>query len=108
MISSTTFDIYEAEERTIASVSADKMTITVTEPFKYRHYSEVEQYNDGSTTHDFPMRAEVGLLTRNIVVQGDENSDADEYGSHLMLTGKQANGLIGKVSYSEFTKCGQP
>lgn len=30
VVSSTTFDIYEAEERTIASVSADNQTITVT------------------------------------------------------------------------------
>jgi hypothetical protein len=54
------------------------------------------------------MRAEVGLLTRNIVVKGDDQSVAEEYGSHLMLTGKQANGLVGKISYAEFTKCGQP
>jgi hypothetical protein len=25
-----------------------------------------------------------------------------------MLTGSQANGLVGKISYAEFTKCGQP
>ena len=25
-----------------------------------------------------------------------------------MLTGKQSSGLIGKISYAEFTKCGQP
>ena len=54
------------------------------------------------------MRAEVGLLTRNILMKGDDDSEADEYGSHLMMTGKQANGLIGKISYAEFTKCGQP
>lgn len=34
------------------------------------------------------MRAEVGLLTRNIVMKGDDDSEADEYGSHLMMTGK--------------------
>lgn len=34
------------------------------------------------------MRAEVGLLTRNIVVKGDDTSDADEYGSHLMFNGR--------------------
>ena len=44
VISSTTFDIYESEERTIESISADNMTITVTEPFRYRHYSTVEHY----------------------------------------------------------------
>lgn len=45
------------------------------------------------------MRAEVGLLSRNIVVKGNDQSVDDEYGSHLMFNGKQANGLVGKVSY---------
>jgi hypothetical protein len=52
---------------TIASVSTDKMTITVTSPFKFRHYSAIE--NHAGT--DFVMRAEVGLLTRNILIKGD-------------------------------------
>lgn len=54
------------------------------------------------------MRAEVGLLTRNIKIQGDEESVSEEYGSHLMLTGSEKEGLVGKISYSEFTRCGQP
>lgn len=103
-VAATGFDHYETEERTIASVSADKMTLTVTEPFSFRHYSAVETYGDKK----FPMRAEVGLLTRNIRMQGDESSDETEYGSHLMLHGKENEGLVGKLSYAEFTKCGQP
>lgn len=54
------------------------------------------------------MRAEVGLLTRNIVMMGDDTSVATDYGSHLMLTGSAENGLVGKIAYTEFTKCGQP
>ena len=34
------------------------------------------------------MRAEVGLLTRNIKMRGDSSSTESEYGSHLLLTGK--------------------
>lgn len=38
---------------------------------------------------DFPMRAEVGLLTRNIRIQGDdEYSEKDRYGAHVMIHGK--------------------
>lgn len=37
----------------IQSVSGDKLTITVTQPFKYKHYSAIENY-DGVM---FPMRA---------------------------------------------------
>ena len=45
------------------------------------------------------MRAEVGLLTRNIKIQGDESSVASEYGSHMMMNGKKANGLVASFSY---------
>lgn len=89
---------------TIAAVSEDKMTITVTKPFSFRHYSDVEIY--GET--EFPMRAEVGLLTRNIKVQGDKTSASSEYGSHLMMHGKEKDGLVARLSYAEFTQCGQP
>jgi hypothetical protein len=33
------------------------------------------------------MRAEVGLLTRNIKVTGDPSSQERNYGAHLMLAG---------------------
>ena len=46
------------------------------------------------------MRAEVGLLSRNIIIQGDSNSADKEYGAHLMLTGSEADGLVGKISYT--------
>ncbi|CAM6001508.1 unnamed protein product [Sphagnum balticum] len=54
------------------------------------------------------MRAEVGLLTRNIKVRGDSDSQRDSYGAHLMLTGSAENGFVGHVAYTEFTDCGQP
>lgn len=54
------------------------------------------------------MQVEVALLNRNIKMRGDEDSLAKEHGSHLMLTGQANNGLIGKISYTEFTHCGQP
>ena len=69
----------------IESVSQSGTTISVVEEFKYKHFAEIETY-DGE---QFVMRAEVGLLTRNIKMQGDESSSETEYGSHLLLTGKQ-------------------
>jgi hypothetical protein len=53
------------------------------------------------------MRAEVGLLTRNIKVMGDDTSQREIYGAHLMMAGSAENGLIGRIAYSEFTDCGQ-
>lgn len=54
------------------------------------------------------MRAEVGLLTRNIKMMGDDTSVTTNYGAHLMLSGSSENGLIGHIAYTEFTDCGQP
>jgi hypothetical protein len=34
------------------------------------------------------LRIEVGLLSRNIVIQGDSDSIKNNYGAHLMLHGK--------------------
>ncbi len=59
--------------------------ITVDKNFVYSHYSESESYGTG--TDKIEMRAEVGLLTRNIKMMGDDTSVQTDYGSHLMLTG---------------------
>lgn len=64
VIASTNFDAHEAEEMIIAEVDATMQIITLTEPLKYRHISERPTFGDS----DFiEMRAEVGLLTRNVL-----------------------------------------
>lgn len=49
------------------------------------------------------MRAEVGHLTRSIVVRGDDSSDTDKFGGHIMML-KAASIHIQGV---EVTKSGQ-
>ena len=61
----------ENEEKTIASVSGDGLTITLTEPLKYQHIS-IDQDFDGRIVES---RAEVGLLTRNIHIRGSMNEE---------------------------------
>lgn len=65
VVASTSYDHNEAEQRTIKSVSG--RVVTVTRAFKYQHYSGVEDYGSDK----LEMRAEVGLLTRNIKMMGD-------------------------------------
>ncbi|KAG7457780.1 hypothetical protein MATL_G00230750 [Megalops atlanticus] len=60
----------ENEVRTIASVSADGRTLTLTTPLTYAHLGVSVTLPDGTV---FEGRAEVGLLTRNIVVRGSNN-----------------------------------
>ncbi|RXN34425.1 fibrocystin-L isoform X1 [Labeo rohita] len=60
----------ENELMRIASVSADGRTLTLTEPLGYTHLGVSVTLPDGTV---FEGRAEVGLLTRNIVVRGSNN-----------------------------------
>lgn len=54
------------------------------------------------------MRAEVGLLTRNIIIQGDNMTEIYNHGSHLIFMGSVAKGLDASISYVEARRCGQP
>ena len=88
VVASTSFYHWEAERRTITAVNG--RTLTVDKNFIYTHVATVETYG---TNDRLPMIAEVGLLTRNIKMRGDdENSMVKEYGSHLMIMGQSVNG----------------
>ena len=93
-MASTSFNHREAEQRTITAISGK--TITVDSPFSHKHFAGIETYG----SDQLEMRAEVGLLTRNIKMMGDETSVAERYGSHLLLAGSAENGLVGHVAYT--------
>ena len=57
-----------------AAVSDDGMTLTFDPPVEYEHIS-IEQTIDGVYLE---TRAEVGLLTRNVVVRGSVHSEWTE------------------------------
>ena len=69
VVASTDFDHNHAERRTITSVSGT--TVTVSEQFAYQHVSVTETYSGNNLI----MEAEVGLLTRNIKMRGDDSPD---------------------------------
>ncbi|KAI7798957.1 putative fibrocystin-L, partial [Triplophysa rosa] len=62
----------ENELRRIASVSDDGRTLNLTEPLTYTHLGVSVNLPDGTA---FQARAEVGLLTRNIVIRGSNNQE---------------------------------
>ena len=54
------------------------------------------------------MRAEVGLLSRNVVFRGDkETSAANEYGAAIFLHSHGDDSLTARFSYIECTDVGQ-
>ena len=95
VVASTSFEWTEAERKTITAINGS--TITVDTPFMYKHIAVVETHGADM----LEMRAEVGLLTRNIKMRGDtETSVSKMYGSHLLLTGEGVNGFEGQVAYT--------
>ena len=74
ILASTDFDPRQAERRTIAAISGNK--ITLDKPLDYMHF--------GKITFDVDERGEVGLLTRNIKVQASADAEQSFFGGHIM------------------------
>ncbi|MEM9357978.1 MAG: G8 domain-containing protein [Pseudomonadota bacterium] len=96
-------DYTEDEERTIVSISPDGKTVTLDQPLEFDHYGELETYRDGSNRWEVDMRAEVALLSRNVTIQGDEDSVVDGFGAHTMVM----DGAEQYISGAEFYRVGQ-
>uniref|UniRef100_UPI001A9C9449 G8 domain-containing protein n=1 Tax=Altererythrobacter segetis TaxID=1104773 RepID=UPI001A9C9449 len=82
VLASTDFDPHQAEERTIAAVSGNALTLD--KPLAYMHYGQV--------TYGVDERGEVGLLTRNIRIQASEDAAKTYFGGHIMaMAGSQVH-----------------
>ncbi|XP_013401885.1 LOW QUALITY PROTEIN: fibrocystin-L-like [Lingula anatina] len=127
----------ENEKRIIQSVSADGLTLTLTEPLEYEHLG-ITRMVEGEALE---IRAEVGLLTRNVVIRGsvddqwtqtveaceagfksgefdtqtcfqglfgDEELN-DEFGAHIIIHPPSPNShcVHAHISYTELTHVGQ-
>ena len=127
----------ESEKMTIDSVSADGITVTLTEPLKFEHISISQTFG----SHEIETRAEVGLLTRNIKVRGHVNQQfvttipacekpfvaneeapqscfqgkfgeeigTDEFGAIILIHAQEIDKHLAKarISYVEFNEVGQ-
>lgn len=98
VIASTDFDHNQAETRVITQISNSGKTLSFNEPLTNVHYSNTESYTrwDGAPV-TVPIRAEVGVLTRNVIIRGDPDSPKTMYGAHLMIHGHSDHGSIGRI-----------
>lgn len=93
VIATTDFDLNQSEEFTITNVSANGRRITLDKDASFMHYGDIETYSNGTRTWDLDMRAEVGLLSRNLKIRGDTdfdpevllNQQANTFGGHIMV-----------------------
>ncbi|MDG9669446.1 FG-GAP-like repeat-containing protein [Hahella sp. CR1] len=103
VIASSDFDMNHAEEFTIVSLSGDRKTLTLNDRLAYNHFGKLQQYSDNGQSWTLDERAEVGLLSRNLRIQGDEDSGRIAYGGNIMVM----RGAFGRLSNVELTRMGQ-
>ena len=105
VVTSTDTDWNHAEEMTIASVSGDGLTVTLTAPLAYTHTGVTETHTrpTDNKSWSIELKAEVGLLSRSVTIQGDIYSEAAGFGGHTMAM----NGGALNVEGAELYRMGQ-
>lgn len=102
---------YETEQMTIANRSADGRTLTLTSPLQFLHESNTFYYNmnvDGSQTVSVDIKSEVGLLTQNVVVRGDDASDNEDlHGGMIRIATATGYPVTARISNIEMYLVGQ-
>ena len=92
VIATTDFDLNQAENFTIISVSNNGTTVGLNTPINYMHYGEVEvETDDEGKIWNIDMRAEVGLLSKDVIIQSDVNYN------HTIALKKQTDTYGGNV-----------
>lgn len=90
-------DPYEVEAVTVTAVNGTDVSFTP--PLRHTHTGELQTIA-GRLVDE---RAEVGLLTRNIVIQSGANGHARQIGAHIMIMA----GGIGRIEGAELRFMGQ-
>lgn len=96
VVAATGRDPGQAEERRIVAV--DGQTVFLDAPLEYVHWGATDQVAGGAV----PMHAEVGLLSRTVVVRGPADARATGQGGHVMVMGGDA-----RLSSVELADMGQ-
>jgi len=68
VIAGSVFGNQQSETRFITEVNGN--TITLDQPLEFEHMGEAPTFGE----FEIPMKAEVGLLTRNVLFRGDEET----------------------------------
>ena len=108
-IAATSYNGREGEQRTILAIdrtTTSRPVLTLDQPLAYKHFAATETV--GTQGEFIEMRAEVGLLSRNVVFRGDpETTSANQYGANIFMHSQGDDSFIGRLSYVELTDVGQ-
>jgi len=97
VVSSTDDNMHHAEVRQISQING--RSISVSQDFSYRHFGEKQTFANQRRSWTLDSRAEVGLLTRNIRIKGDDSSEDNGFGGHIMVMEGSASFISGVELY---------
>lgn len=100
VLTSTTVEPQQTEKFFIMAISQDRQNLTLSAPLQYKHIAETHTARNWTYT----LAAEVGLLTRNIVIEGADNPSgawAKSFGCRVLVVGSA------RIEYVEIRRCGQ-
>lgn len=75
--------------------AVDRNLIQFRSPIKNHHYAGIE------------YQAEVGLLSRRILLQGDESSENEKYGGHVLIMGEGRISGVATYRMGQMNKLGR-
>ena len=109
VIAATGKDGNETEENEIASVSDTGTVLTLVHKLAYKHLGVTEVFEGG---HSIDMRAEVGLLSHNVIVEGSRNVGGmglgeDQYGAQIMIHRSGSDPTPIRIEHTEVRYGGQ-
>ena len=85
---------------TIIAVDYGGHRLRLATPLEWEHLGETKFLRGG---HSVEFRAEVAILTRNVVVQGDSMSMLDKHGAHIMLHSRGAASIADRSQGESLT-----
>ncbi|KAA3680736.1 uncharacterized protein DEA37_0005520 [Paragonimus westermani] len=99
VVSTTSKDYRQSEVRTIVSMSEDKTIVELDSNLQYSHVAYSESYG----AYSFKVGAEVAVLTSNIVIQGDDQSEQDKFGGRILVSVAEIDGIytVGQLRLSD-------
>jgi hypothetical protein len=91
----------ETETATIAAVSTDGKTLTLSSPLRFRHFAGRLSSNTSSPVYNSVLGAAVGLLSRNVKVYGDMSAESSEshHGGHILVTAVTLGGSANRITF---------
>lgn len=105
----TGYNLAEAENIQLDSVSTDGKQIRLRQPLRYNHWGTIQTFQGKSGAVNLDQRAEVANLTRNIKIMPDESNgvitDQNGIGGHVMVM-RGGQSLIDSVEFYHMGQAG--